>query len=295
MTASTPKIWFVTGASRGLGAALVRAALDAGDRVVATARRRDALVETFGPDSDSLLSVPLDVTRPDQVRAAVDAALARFGRIDVLVNNAGYGHLSMFEESSPEDVQTQFDTNVFGLMHVTRAVLPAMRARRSGRIFNIASVGGIVGGESGTLYCTSKFAVEGFTESLAAEVRRFGIHATVVEPGFFRTDFLDPTSVRHGSQPITDYAEASAALKAFYDGRSHNQAGDPAKLGQALVALAATPTPPVRWAAGTDAIGMVQGKIDSLQAELDAWRDLSASTDGDFAFAPEPVNTTQWG
>lgn len=295
MTASTPKIWFVTGASRGLGAAIVRAALDAGDRVVATARRRDALVETFGPDSDSLLSVSLDVTRPDQVRAAADAALARFGRIDVLANNAGYGHLSMFEESTPEDVQTQFDTNVFGLMHVTRAVLPAMRAQRSGRIFNVSSVGGIVGGESGTLYCTSKFAVEGFTESLAAEVRRFGIHATVVEPGFFRTDFLEPTSVRHGSQAIPDYAEAAAALKAFYDGRSHNQAGDPAKLGQALVALAGSPTPPVRWAAGTDAIGMVQGKIDSLQAELDAWRDLSASTDGDFEFAPEPVNTTQWG
>jgi NAD(P)-dependent dehydrogenase (short-subunit alcohol dehydrogenase family) len=180
-------------------------------------------------------------------------------------------------------------------MHVTRAVLPGMRAQHSGRIFNVSSVGGIVGGESGTLYCTSKFAVEGFTESLAAEVRRFGIHATVVEPGFFRTDFLEPTSVRYGSQPIADYAEASAALKAFYDGRNQNQAGDPARLGQALVALADAPEPPVRWAAGTDAIGMIQGKIDSLQAELNAWRDLSASTDGDFEFAPEPVNATQWG
>jgi len=295
MTSPTPRTWFVTGASRGLGAAIVRAALDVGDRVVATARRREALVENFGADDDNLLSVALDVTRPDQVQAAVDAALARFGRIDVLVNNAGYGHLSMFEESTPEDVQTQFDTNVFGLMHVTRAVLPAMRAQRLGRIFNVSSVGGIVGGESGTLYCTSKFAVEGFTESLAAEVRRFGIHATVVEPGFFRTDFLEPTSVRHGSHPIPDYAEAAAALRAFYDGRSRNQAGDPAKLGQALIALAQAPQPPVRWAAGTDAIGMVQGKIDSLQAELNAWRDLSASTDGDFAFAAEPVNTTQWG
>ena len=295
MTAPTPKTWFVTGASRGLGAAIVRAALDAGDRVVATARRREALVESLGADGDNLLSVALDVTRPDQVQAAVDAALARFGRIDVLVNNAGYGHLSLFEESTAGDVQSQFDTNVFGLMHVTRAVLPVMRAQRSGRIFNVSSVGGIVGGESGTLYCTSKFAVEGFTESLAAEVRRFGIHATVVEPGFFRTDFLEPTSVRHGSQSIADYAEAAAALKAFYDGRSHNQAGDPAKLGQALVTLAEAPQPPVRWAAGTDAIGMVQGKIDSLQAELDAWRYLSVSTDGEFEFAPEPVNTTQWG
>lgn len=295
MTAPIPKTWFVTGASRGLGAAIVRAALDAGDRVVATARRRETLTEAFGPDSDSLLSVALDVTRPEAVQAAVDAALARFERIDVLVNNAGYGHLSVFEEASAEDGQTQFDTNVFGLMSVTRAVLPAMRAQRSGRIFNVSSVGGLVGGESGTLYCTSKFAVEGFTESLAAEVRRFGIHVTAVEPGFFRTDFLDPSSVRHGSLAIPDYAEAAAALKTFYDGRNHNQAGDPAKLGQALVVLAEAPEPPVRWAAGTDAIGMVQGKIDSLQAELNAWRELSASTDGDFKVGDEPVNTTQWG
>ena len=286
MTAPTPKIWFVTGASR---------ALEAGDRVVATARRREALTQTIGPDSDSLLSLALDVTRPEAVLAAVDAALARFDRIDVLVNNAGYGHLSVFEEASPEDAQAQFDTNVFGLMHVTRAVLPVLRAQRSGRIFNVSSVGGLVGGESGTLYCTSKFAVEGFTESLAAEVRRFGIHVTAVEPGFFRTDFLDPSSVRHGSKAIPDYAEAAAALKAFYDGRSHNQAGDPAKLGRALVVLADTPEPPVRWCAGTDAIGMIQGKIDGLQADLDAWRDLSATTDGDFEVAAEPVNTTQWG
>lgn len=295
MPSSPQNVWFVTGASRGLGAAIVRAALDAGDRVVATARRREALTDVFGPDSDQLLSVALDVTRPQSVHTAVEAAIGRFARIDVLVNNAGYGHLSLFEESTPEDVQAQFDTNVFGLMHVTRAVLPHMRARRSGRVFNVSSVGGIVGGESGTLYCSSKFAVEGFTESLAAEVRRFGIHVTVVEPGFFRTDFLEPTSVRHGSQAVPDYADAAAALKAFYDGRSRNQAGDPAKLGQALVSLTAAQEPPVRWAAGTDAVGMVQAKIDSLQAELNAWRDLSSSTDGDFDCAPEPVNTTQWG
>ena len=295
MTSPAPKTWFVTGASRGIGAAIVRAVLDAGDRVVATARNRDALVETFGPDDDRLLSIALDVTRPDAVNAAVDAALARFGRIDVLVNNAGYGQLALFEESTADDVRAQYDTNVFGLMHVTRAVLPAMRAQRSGRIFNISSVGGIVGGESGTLYCASKFAVEGFSESLAAEVRRFGIHVTVVEPGFFRTDFLEPTSVRHGSQPIADYAEAAAALKAFYDGRSRNQAGDPEKLGQALIRLADAPEPPVRWAAGTDAIGMVSAKLAGMQAELAAWRDLSVSTDGDFAFAPEPANATNWG
>ncbi|KQW84029.1 oxidoreductase [Brevundimonas sp. Root1279] len=291
---ASPRTWLVTGASRGLGAGIVRAALDAGDRVVATARRRETLAEALGPDGENLLTLALDVTRPEQVQAAVDAALGRFGGIDVLVNNAGYGHLSVFEESTPEDVQAQFDTNVFGLMQVTRAVLPSMRARRTGRIFNISSVGGIVGGESGTLYCTSKFAVEGFSESLAGEVRRFGIHVTVVEPGFFRTDFLEPTSVRHGASAIADYAAVSADLKAFYDARSRNQAGDPLRFGKALVTLADAPTPPVRWSAGTDALGMVQAKITSLQAELDAWRELSASTDGDFEFRPEAATATAW-
>ena len=294
MTSPAPRTWFVTGASRGLGADIVRAVLAAGDRVVATARNRQTLVETLGQDADNLLSLALDVTRPDQVQAAVDAAQARFGRIDVLVNNAGYGHLSVFEESTAQDAQAQYDTNVFGLMHVTRAVLPIMRAQRSGRIFNIASVAGIVGGESGPLYCASKFAVEGFSESLAGEVRRFGVHVTVVEPGFFRTDFLEATSVRHGSHPIADYAQVAADLKAFYDARSRNQAGDPARLGQALVTLANAERPPVRWCAGTDALAMVQAKIDSLQGELDAWRDLSASTDGDFEFRPEAETATAW-
>lgn len=294
MTSPSPRTWFVTGASRGLGAAIVRSVLDAGDRVVAAARSRDALIQAFGPDTDRLLSVALDVTDAAAARAAVDAALARFGRIDVLVNNAGYGHLAVFEETTAQDAQAQYDTNVFGLMHVTRAVLPAMRAQRSGRVFNISSVGGIVGGESGTLYCASKFAVEGFSESLAGEVARFGVQVTVVEPGFFRTDFLEPTSVRHGSHPIADYAEAATALRAFYDARSRNQAGDPAKLGQALIALADAPAQPVRWAAGTDAVGMVEAKIASLKAELDAWRALSLSTDGDFEFRPEPT-AGAWG
>ncbi|MGA0545581.1 oxidoreductase [Brevundimonas sp. VNH65] len=294
MSSPSSRVWFVTGASRGLGTAIAQAALDAGDSVVITARRREAVTEIFGPDDDRRFSLSLDVTRQDQVEAAVQAALTRFGRIDVLVNNAGYGHLGLFEESTAQDAQVQYDTNVFGLMHVTRAVLPAMRAQRSGRIFNISSVGGIVGGPSGALYCASKFAVEGFTESLAGEVAGFGIHATIVEPGFFRTDFLEPTSVRHGSFAIDDYAAVSAQLKAFYDSRSRNQAGDPARLGQALVALADAEKPPVRWAAGTDAIAMVEGKIASLQAELETWRALSLSTDGDFDFRPE-AGQSAWG
>lgn len=295
MTQPTPRTWFVTGAARGLGAAIAHAVLDAGDNVVVAGRNRDALIKVVGPDSDRVLSLTLDVADLAQAQPAIDAALARFGRIDVLVNNAGYGHLSIFEESTPADVQGQYDTNVFGLMAVTRAVLPSMRANRSGRIFNVSSIGGIVGGESGTLYCASKFAVEGFSESLAAEVARFGIQVTIVEPGFFRTDFLEPTSVKHGSNPIDDYAQASADLKAFYDARSRNQAGDPAKLGHALVALVDAPQQPIRWAAGTDGVAMVQSKITSLQAELDAWKNLSLSTDGDFEFADEPTAGAAWG
>lgn len=294
MTSTSPRTWFVTGATRGLGAAIAQAALDAGDRVVVTGRRREALVQTFGADSETLLSLALDVTDAAQIAAAVETAVARFGRIDVLVNNAGYGHLGLFEETRPEDARVQFDTNVFGLFDMTRAVLPVMRAQRSGHVFNISSIGGLLGGESGSIYCASKFAVEGFTESVAAEVRPFGIRMTIVEPGFFRTDFLDASSVRHADYPIADYTEASAAIRAFYDARSHNQAGDPAKLGQALVTLANSDNPPVRWSAGTDAIAVVEGKAAGLNAELDAWRDLSATTDGDFAFRDEPTLETAW-
>lgn len=287
MSTSTPRTWFITGAARGLGTAIAEAALNAGDRIVVAGRTRDALVKVFGEDSDRVLSLTLDVSDLNAAQPAVDAALQRFGRIDVLVNNAGYGNLSLFEESTAADVQAQYDTNVFGLMAVTRAVLPSMRANRSGRIFNVSSIGGIAGGESGTLYCASKFAVEGFSESLAQEVARFGIQVTIVEPGFFRTDFLEPTSVKHGTTPIADYAEVAEALKTFYDGRSKNQTGDPAKLGLALVQLSNAPQQPVRWAAGSDAMKIVQAKIDSLQGELTAWKDLTLSTDGDFEFRPE--------
>lgn len=295
MTQTTQKTWLITGAARGLGAAIARAALEAGDRVVVAGRNRDALIAAFGPDSDAVLNLTLDVTDTAAIAAAVETAMTRLGRIDVLVNNAGYGHLGIFEETSAQDARTQFDTNVFGLFDMTRAVLPIMRAQRSGHVFNISSIGGLMGGESGAIYCASKFAVEGFSESVAQEVRPFGIHVTIVEPGFFRTDFLDASSIRYGDNPIADYAEASRAIRAFYDARSHNQAGDPAKLGLALVTLASAENPPVRWSAGTDAIGVIEMKADGLKAELDAWRDLSASTDGDFAFREEPKAGGAWG
>jgi NAD(P)-dependent dehydrogenase (short-subunit alcohol dehydrogenase family) len=288
------KIWFVTGAARGLGAEIAKAALAAGDSVVATGRRREALEATFGPDSDSVLSLPLDVTREAHAHAAAEAALARFGRIDVLVNNAGYGNLGLFEETTDAEARAQYDTNVFGLYNVTRAVLPAMRRQRSGRIFNISSVGGLLGGEGGSLYCATKFAVEGFSESIAREVAPFGIRVTIVEPGFFRTDFLDQTSIHYGSRQIDDYAELSAQMKAFWDARNHAQAGDPAKLGRVLVDLAQRADPPLRFAAGSDAVAMIGGKIASLQAELDAWSALSITTDGDDVAAPAEAAAGAW-
>jgi len=289
------KIWFVTGAARGLGAEIAKAALAAGDRVVVTGRRREALQATFGPDSDHLLSLSLDVTREADAEAAVEATLARFGRIDVLVNNAGYGNLGLFEETTDAEARAQYDTNVFGLYNVTRAVLPVLRRQRSGRIFNISSVGGLLGGEGGSLYCATKFAVEGFSESIAREVASFGIHVTIVEPGFFRTDFLDERSVRYGSRQIEDYAAISAQMKAFWDARNHTQAGDPAKLGRVLVDLADRADPPLRFAAGSDAVAMIGGKIAALQAELDAWRALSVTTDGDDVPAPAAASAGTWG
>jgi NAD(P)-dependent dehydrogenase (short-subunit alcohol dehydrogenase family) len=273
------KIWFITGAARGLGKAIAEAALAAGDKVVVTGRSVSALEAAFVGHGDAVLGVQLDVTDEAQARAAVEAALARFGRIDVLVNNAGYGNLGLFEETTDAEARAQYDTNVFGLYNVTRAVLPVMRGQRSGRIFNVSSVGGIVGGAAGTLYCASKFAVEGFSESLAGEVAPFGIHVTIVEPGFFRTDFLDASSVRFGSNRVADYAGMSAELEAFWAGRSHNQAGDPARLGETLVRLAGDDAPPLRFAVGSDAVAMIEAKIEHLRTELEAWRKLSTSTD----------------
>jgi len=279
------KTWFITGASRGLGVDIAKAALRVGDRVVATGRDRDAIARALGPDGDQLLTVMLDVTNGAQAKAAVNAAVARFGGIDVLVNNAGYGHLGVFEESTPEDAETQFATNVFGAFKVTWAALPAMRAARKGHILNISSVAGVRGGEGGSLYSASKFALEGFSESLSKEVAPFGLFVTIVEPGFFRTDFLTGESIRFGGAAIDDYGAVSARLKSFYEGRNGQQAGDPRKLAEVMVRLAGEASPPLRFAAGTDAVEIVETKLAGVRAELDRWRDLSVSTDGDFAAA----------
>jgi NAD(P)-dependent dehydrogenase (short-subunit alcohol dehydrogenase family) len=274
------RTWFVTGAARGIGAEVVKAALTVGDQVVATGRDPQRIAETFKAAGDRVLALALDVADEAQPQVAVDAAMARFGRIDVLVNNAGYGQLGAFEQQTPADARRQFDTNVFGLFNVTRAVLPVMRAQRAGRIFNISSIGGMRGGPGGSLYAATKFAIEGFSESLSHETAPFGIKVTIVEPGFFRTDFLDASSVRFAAGEIADYAEFNATLKAGYDTRNHQQLGDPAKLGGAIVDLAGRDKPPLRFAAGSDAVEIIGAKIASLRTELEAWAGLSATTDG---------------
>lgn len=282
----------VTGASAGIGEATVKRLLADGYTVYAAARRTDRLLPLAAAGARP---VALDLTDDASLVAAVERIRIQTGRLDVLVNNAGYGNLGLFEETTDAEARAQYDTNVFGLYNVTRAVLPAMRRQRSGRIFNISSVGGLLGGEGGSLYCAAKFAVEGFSESIAREVAPFGIHVTIVEPGFFRTDFLDQTSVQYGSRQIEDYAELSAQMKAFWDARNHAQAGDPAKLGRVLVDLAERVTPPLRFAAGSDAVAMIGGKIASLQAELDAWKDLSVTTDGDDVPAQAEGAAGTWG
>jgi NAD(P)-dependent dehydrogenase (short-subunit alcohol dehydrogenase family) len=274
------KTWFITGASRGLGADIASAALKAGDRVVATGRQRAAVSDKLGPDDDRLLSLALDVGDAAQARDAVAQAIERFGAIDVLVNNAGYGHLGYFEETTDADIQAQYATNVFGLFNVTRAALPAMRAARRGHVFNLSSVAGYRGVEAGSLYCSSKFAVEGFSEALAGELAPFGIHVTIVEPGPFRTDFLTPESLQFiAANALPDYAERREATRASFEQRNGKQPGDPVLLAEALVTLANAAKPPLRFTAGAMAVNGLDAKLAGMQAELDAWRELGIATD----------------
>jgi NAD(P)-dependent dehydrogenase (short-subunit alcohol dehydrogenase family) len=277
------KCWLITGASRGLGVEIAKAALDAGDCVMATGRDPGQVLDALGGERECLMVARLDVTRSGDARAAVEAAVERFGGIDVLVNNAGYGHLGFFEESTAQDIRAQFDSNVFGLMEVTREVLPAMRGARAGHIFNMSSLAGVRGSAFSSVYCASKFAVEGFSEALAEELAPFGIHVTIVEPGPFRTDFLSRRSLRVGTAALADYDPARDRTRASFEARNGRQAGDPARLACALVALANDPMPPLRFVAGTAASDAALRKLERMRADIDVWRALSAGTDGDYA------------
>ncbi|HEM7840012.1 TPA: SDR family NAD(P)-dependent oxidoreductase [Burkholderia multivorans] len=272
------RVWLITGASRGIGALIAEAALADGNAVVAAGRNVSAIVERLG-ESAALLPVALDVTDEAQARAAVQAAVERFGRIDVLVNNAGFGLLGAVEESSDKDVRRMYDTNVFGLLNVTRATLPTMRANRSGHVINISSIGGYRAAAGFGVYSSTKFAVEGITEALHAELQPLGIHATVVEPGYFRTDFLDASSLVVAPTVIDDYDATSGAVRRKAAQLNHNQPGDPTKLAAAMIALVDAPNPPLRLPLGTDTLAAIAAKNAYVAQETEAWRALSSSTD----------------
>ena len=266
------KVWFITGAGRGLGIDIAKAALAAGHAVVATGRNPDKVARAVG-QNENLLAVKLDVTNPADATAAIAAAVDRFGRIDVLVNNAGNFYAGFFEEISPEDFRAQIETTMFGPINVTRAALPVLRAQRSGLLVTISSTAGIAGGE----YAASKFGVEGWAESLAPEVAPFGIRTMIVEPGFFRTELLTPESTSYAASTIGDYSERTEQTVTAWKGMNGLQGGDPAKLAVALVQLAELDELPLRFAAGADAVGVFEARAKELQVQADAHRELSSN------------------
>jgi NAD(P)-dependent dehydrogenase (short-subunit alcohol dehydrogenase family) len=275
---NTMRVWFITGASRGFGALIAEAALAAGDAVVATARDPSTVTARLGTHG-RLLATRLDVTSETEAHEAAGQAVKKFGRIDILVNNAGYGLLGAIEEASAAETSKLFATNVFGLLGVTRAVLPHMRRQRAGHIINVSSVGGYAGYPGWGVYGATKFAVEGIAEALAGEVAPLGIKVTVVEPGFFRTDFLDETSLSRTAQHIEDYVETVGKTRAHAADFNHGQRGDPRKLARAFIALANTNSPPLRLPLGSDTVARIEAKNAFVAQELAAWREIATSTD----------------
>jgi len=273
----TPRVWFVTGASSGFGRAISEAALEAGDQLVATARNPERVQDLVERYPGRAHTVRLDVTDPEGAKAAADAAVGAFGRVDVLVNNAGYGILGAVEEVSDEEARAVFAANVFGLLNATRAVLPVMRRRRSGHVFNLSSMGGFVSAASYGIYNASKFAVEGLSGALAEEVRPLGIRVTVVEPGLFRTDFAG-RSLAHAERSITDYAEAVGAARSFAEEVNGRQPGDPRKAARALVEVSRWDDPPFRLPLGADAVEAIRGTLRAVAAQLDRVEEISTST-----------------
>src|SRR3954453_219878 len=270
------KTWFITGSGRGMGLDFARAALAAGHNVVATGRSPDTVERAVGA-SDDLFVVKLDVTSADDAQAAVRAAVERFGRIDVLVNNAASFYAGFFEELTPDQMDRQITTSLIGPMNVTRAGLPVSGKQRSGHVVTISSSAGFAGFEYGTAYAASKFGVDGWMESLAPEVEPFGIHPTVVNPGFFRTELLTKESTNYAAASIEDYAERNAAQREFWEGMNGKQGGDPAKLARALLIITDEEQPPFRFIAGADALAQAEEKLAELQQQIDPSRELSSS------------------
>ena len=272
-------VWFITGASRGFGRLLTAAALAGGDSVIAAARNPQAVRDAFPHSGDSLLAVALDVGDPRQAVEAVASGIERFDRIDVVVNNAGYGLFGAVEEISDAQARALFDTNVFGLLNVTRAVLPTLRSQGAGHIVNMGSSAGIGVGAGRGLYGASKFAVEAITEALRAELAPIGIHVTVVEPGSFRTDFLTADSKRTAAVEIPDYADTVGTLLTAIETNAGRQPGDPAKAVAAIRTVVELTDPPLRLPLGSDCVRLIETKLESVANELDQWREMASSTD----------------
>ncbi|TDL63441.1 SDR family NAD(P)-dependent oxidoreductase [Rhodococcus qingshengii] len=275
MTNTNNQVWFITGANKGLGAAIAKEALDNGYKVVATARKTEGMRGTLG-DSPNLLITNLDITNEEQVQSTVNDALEKFGRIDVLVNNAGYGQLGYFEETSEELIRQQMETNIFGTMKLTRAVLPTMRNQGSGFIVVFSSMMGIMSMEGGSIYSSSKFALEGWVEGLKTELKHFGIRCMLVEPGPFRTDFVnEKTSVKFSDIEIDDYKQQREAMHNMYVSFHGKEPGDPIKLAKALMRAVNDSNPPFRLLVGKGMVGAVEQFYNARLSEYDAWREIS--------------------
>lgn len=278
MSHKSKKVWFITGASRGFGEKIAKAALEHGDIVVATARDPKSISDHFG-NNPNLLAVKLNVKDEREIQEAVQVAIEKFGRIDVLVNNAGYGLLGAVEEATSDEVKNLYETNVFGLLNVTRSILPHMRRQHAGHIINISSLGGYRSSAGFGPYCSTKFAIEGLSESLRDELAPLGISVTVVEPGYFRTDFLESSSLVSSKTVIADYNETSGKVRKKAKEISLNQPGDPDKLAQAFIKLVDSREPPLRLPLGSDAVQVIKDKNEAVKKELEKWEALSLSTD----------------
>ena len=274
------KIWFVTGASKGLGLTLVKRLLNEGYQVAATSRDIESLIKNIGAPSKNFLPLKVDLGNEKSVGAAVSMTLEKFGTVDVVVNNAGYGQSGAVEQVSDAEARSNYEVNVFGLLNVLRATLPTLRQNKNGHIFNISSIGGFVGGFSGWgVYCSTKFAVSGITEALHADVKAFGINTTLVYPGYFRTNFLEGDSMKLPANKIEDYAEANASMDYHQKSINQNQPGDPEKAAKVMIDLANKSAPPLHMFLGSDSLGMAKQKIHSLQDEVEKWTSTSISTD----------------
>jgi len=273
-----PKVWLITGCSTGFGRTLAEAVLKKGDYLLATAREPEQLGALIDHYRETAKAVRLDVTSSQDIQAAVDTAIATFGRIDVLVNNAGYGLIGALEEVNETDIRQQFETNFFGPLRLMRAVLPLMRQQGSGHVVNMSSTAGLVGFGGSSIYCGTKFALEGTSEALAKEVESFGVKVTLIEPGAFRTDF-NGRSLAAAEQSIDAYATVSGASLQWFKDMDGKQLGNPRSAAQAIIQAVESPHPPMRLVLGTDAMSLIHEKLEWIKTDLDAWQQVTVSTD----------------